>query len=623
MAEIKNIEINNNNLVINYKGNHKPSTEFNLAPSGIFMDTAGHWTFNTSIGQVEYPALAYNARAIVNYFYLAKTLSENSSSKKKIPISFFQLNGGNLPIENDNNTYPMRYIPNISPGTFKNQTNYINNNSLNLKTSQFTTYLFGEKGLKSDLSNVDSSILSASIPNGYINDTGTTTTIQKYFTQYNNDTQIKATDFGLSSDYDIFSWSKNKTAILKACNIISINWGSNQSYTVAPYDILMIGSEYGNNSYGSSWILNEQIKQYYIENPNGIRMGGFMDIGFTPYINEDQIKYMNMKTLATYTTANNQSGEIDKFYTPYDTKISNLINALPNKVKPYFATYLINGSYQEEYFWESIQYIKYPIVNMISACLSIEDYGMSKKYDDNESWGDLCISPDFGVFARKLGTDDNSWWSDLLGNWITSTRPELKSYETDIHFKTIALEICEAFYTTNGCVYDIIHCGDSKCFVCPVNSKPCTSQHRSKCICNSCGDQWKPYMKGLYNYISSQNSDEIFGTDGIINITKNGIGSLNALVGFFLNACGPHVNAGWDIGWTFNKEGSGEWAHNSYKASDFNYNSDVLDKDGWVDGSNSRTKAGPADVALYYLKNCMYGNNETIIKNPPPIYKGH
>ena len=46
---------------------------------------------------------------------------------------------------------------------------------------------------------------------------------------------------------------------------------------------------------------------------------------------------------------------------------------------------------------------------------------------------------------------------------------------------------------------------------------------------------------------------------------------MNALIGFFLNAFGPHVNAGWDIGWVFNYEGLGTWPHENFTTEQFEY----------------------------------------------------
>ena len=44
-TQIKNISINQNNLVISYEDNKPIKNKFNLAPNSIFMDTYGYWAF--------------------------------------------------------------------------------------------------------------------------------------------------------------------------------------------------------------------------------------------------------------------------------------------------------------------------------------------------------------------------------------------------------------------------------------------------------------------------------------------------------------------------------------------------------------------------------------------------
>ena len=96
---------------------------------------------------------------------------------------------------------------------------------------------------------------------------------------------------------------------------------------------------------------------------------------------------------------------------------------------------------------------------------------------------------------------------------------------------------------------------------------------------------------------------------------------------FFLNICGPHVNAGWNIGWVFNNQGNGTWAHQSYSAKDFEYTGDtILNYKGYIDKSNKSNKSNITDPTLVYLKNCVYsnilnGSNEKIkVSNKVPIY---
>ena len=89
MSKITSIQIDESNLKIGYIPDPNENT-FSLATNGIFMDTFGRWAFNQKDSNA-YPSLTMNGRSIVNYMYMAKTLSENSSQiqGKKIPISFF------------------------------------------------------------------------------------------------------------------------------------------------------------------------------------------------------------------------------------------------------------------------------------------------------------------------------------------------------------------------------------------------------------------------------------------------------------------------------------------------------------------------------------------------------
>ncbi len=132
----------------------RATNTFSLAPNAIFMDTYGHWSFDTTDSNSAV-LQKYNARSIVNYLYLAKTLSEYSRKDgKSIPISLFQLNGGNIPIKDEINTYPMQYIPDNVKEKFSKLATHYNASNINYNnTSQFVTYIFGEPLLNADFTN--------------------------------------------------------------------------------------------------------------------------------------------------------------------------------------------------------------------------------------------------------------------------------------------------------------------------------------------------------------------------------------------------------------------------------------------------------------------------------------
>lgn len=602
-TQIKNISINQNDLVISYEDNKPIKNKFNLAPNSIFMDTYGYWAF---LGP-GFPALSYNCRAIVNYLYQAKTFSENSSSikDKQYPINLFQLSGGNIPLTNDSNTNPSTYIPANDVKTLYNNQNYTNADD-SKHTSPFATFLFGKStdtNLNSDFSNVPTDITSQSTSssNWGVGSASTKTTLKDYFSIYNKETNIKASDFGIDN-IDIFDWNIDKTSLLKSCNIKSINWGSNSSYTIAPYAL-------NTQNISGSWILNQQVKKYRINNPisntsHNTYMGGFIDSNFTAYNLESQSKYTNyIDHLATYTSSLEGGTSIKKEFNLPDEKIDRLICSLPTKnTKPYFVNYNISGSGSTTIFWNSIRYIKYSIGYIVNACLSMEDNGFKQKYNNDEIWGYICISPDFGLFAQELAKNNQTWWKALQGDWTSSENnnsiktydvPDLDAEEAlnsyknnnDIHLKKMTTEIINAFIS------------DDNKNKFPVN--------------------WITYLTKLYSYVNSSDSDEIFGDNGIIDISKNGIRSINAVIAFFLNTCGPHIEAGWDIGWVFNNIGNGGWVHKSFTPQDFEYHSDAINSNGFID----KSKTGPSDVALYYLKNSIYGNlNEKYISNPPEIF---
>ena len=647
--------------------------KFRCVPYGIFMDTFAQASFTSE-------PIIYNSRAIVNYFYLAKVLSENSSSviengkPRILPISLFQLNGGNIPISGDNDTYPMRYIPDNYKTLFKGlanvdeykSTNSITWESSNAQTSQFATFLFGEPKINPDMSNIDPIISDYKITQ--IPNVKSGTTIKEYFSSpMNEDTGIKSSDFGIDiSDADLFDWRKDKTSLLKACNILSINWGSAFSYGPSPYGN---GNPLGEDViYRSSWILNEQIKKYYdssISTDHHTRMGGFIPNTYHKFDDEkiqDDIKHL--ETVCTYTNALQGGTSVQNDYTTNDTQINLSINSLPNKTtKPYFAHYMIAGSGSVDIFWGSIGTMKYYIADLLVACMGIEDNGVKNNMDPNTTWGDISISPDFGLFAQKLGQGDNEMWKELHSDWTTSSNPDLNIYKDDINLKKTALEVCNHFIPsgdlTELCATNYCSSGGETCicYYCSKSTEKCAEQNVGKCRCDNCvppgGENRKTFFTNLISYINSSDSDEIFGTNGIIDISKNGIKGMNALIGFFLNAFGPHVNAGWDIGWVFNYEGLGTWPHENFTTEQFEYHN-IIDENGWrsapidikitdlsITSSELNIKylssttpesvfnpnkvpniAGPADVALYYLKNSIYGDNEKEITTPPPIYEG-
>jgi hypothetical protein len=662
--------------------NGKDKTTFSLAPNGIFMDIYGRWAFNIQDPNA-FPALTYNGRAIVNFMYMAKTLSENASQIGTIkPISFFQLSGGNMPIAGDNTTYPARAksktytdIPQeLYDYTGQKDTNIFN--ETDAPTSQFATYFYGSK-LKPDLSNIadgikklpnqPTSIWKLSNPNPPDN-----ISVIDYFTTYNNDTKITEDDFGLTpKDINLFDWSSDKTKLLEACNILSINWGSNQAYTVAPFNILLpieninISPEYVPlSSYGASWILYDQLVNYKKQNESSvIRMGGFSNTTFAldPSSSDTQypgpvnyLKYIQQDTLATYSSsAVFGEGSMEKAWLELgmeDSKVDQLIGFLNqirdnggNKnIKPYIAQYVIVGSYGIDTLFYSIQYIKYSIINMVRNCFAIEEYGQTAGFSVTDTWGDMCLSPDFGLFAQHLSVggdaETSQEWSDLLGDWsdpkIVKRYPQLDGYENDPILKHLAEEICQEFADYNDktkyfpCAKYYCSPNCDKCSTCiyTKSKEDCSPEGKGKWDCSSCQPRPKNmvnrshYMKNLHDWIKlNWNSFSNF-----IDIKKGGLQSINCLIGFFLNTCGPHVNAGWDIGWVFNNTGSGTWAHNSYSANDFKYTGDtVLNYQGYI---NTTKKGNITDPTLFYLKNAVYGNidygsNEKVkVDSRPPIY---
>lgn len=683
MSKITSIQIDESNLKIDYTEDPDSST-FSLAPNGIFMDTYGRWAFNQKDPNA-YPSLTMNARSIVNYMYMAKVLSENSSQiqGKKIPISFFQLSGGNIPIEGDHTTYPARAksktntdIPQeLYDFTGQKDTNKFDETEA--PTSQFSTYFYGSK-LNSDLSNIaygikklpnqSTTIWKLSVPNP-----PSVISIIDYFTKYNNDTKITEEDFGLTSkDINLFDWSSDKTKLLEACNVISINWGSNQSYTVAPFNILLgkdqinISSDYVPlSSYGTSWILYDQIMNYKKQYPKSkIRMGGFSNQTFaldpSSSVGQypgptDYLKYIQQDTLATYSSsAVFGSGILEKSWPKLgmeDSKVDQLIGFLNqirdnggNKnIKPYIAQYVIVGSYGINTLFSSVEFIQYSIINMIRNCFAIEDYGYKAGFPDTDTWGDMCLSPDFGLFAQHLSvggsTGTSQEWSDLLGDWtdtdIISRHSQLKMYQDDPSLKQIAIDICQEFIDYNDdtkyfpCAkYYCSPSGQSTCIY-SKSKEDCSPQCDGKWKCSTCEPRpqnkvnQSQYMKQLQSWIQTYWEDFSKYID-IKNI--GGLQSINCLIGFFLNTCGPHINAGWDIGWVFNNQGSGTWAHQSYTAKDFEYTGNtVLNYKGYIDQNK---KGNITDPTLFYLKNCVYGNifnnsNEKIkVSKKIPIYTG-
>jgi hypothetical protein len=677
MSKITNVNIKSNLLSITYTQSPAKNT-FSLATNGIFMDTYGRWAFNQKDSNA-YPSLTMNGRAIVNYMYMAKVLSENSSqiNGKKIPISFFQLSGGNIPTEGDNTTYPARAKSNTDiPQELYNYTGQKNTNKfdeIEAPTSQFATYFYGSN-LNSDLSNIAQGIKK--LPNQSTNiwklsvkSPPPTISVIDYFTTYNNDTEITASDFGLT-DINLFDWSSDKTKLLEACNILSINWGSNQAYTVAPFNILLpienikISPEYVPlSSYGSSWILYDQLANYKKNYPiSKIRMGGFSNTTFAldPSSTKAQypgpveyLKYIQQDTLATYSaSAVFEKGSMGKAWSELgmeDSKVDQLIGFLNqirdkggNKnIKPYIAQYVIVGSYGIDTLFYSIQYINYSIINMIRNCFAIEDYGYNTGFSSSDTWGDMCLSPDFGLFAQDLSVEGigntSQEWSDLLGDWTNSDiikrNPQLSVYQNDPYLKQLAIDICQVFIDYND---------DTKYFACAKYY--CSPSDVSTCIytktkeeCSPQGDgKWKcptcpprpqnrvnqsNHMKQLQTWIKS-NWEDFNKFIDIKNI--GGLQSINSFIGFFLNTCGTHVNAGWDIGWVFNNQGSGTWAHQSYTATDFKYTGDtVLNYKGYIDKSK---KGNITDPTLFYLKNAVYGNiingsNENVpVLSTLPIY---
>lgn len=661
----------------------KGETTFSLAPNGIFMDTYGRWAFNIQDPNA-FPALTYNGRAIVNFMYMAKTLSENASKiGTTIPISFFQLSGGNIPIGNSSNTYPTKARSkntNIPEKLYKYTGHvdpYKSFDESSTPTSQFATYFFGSN-LDSSLNNMDKYIKQLSDRSGtwYTNKD---TTLLDYFTTNNHDTQISAKDFGLSNEaIKLFDWASDKTQLFKKCHIKSISWGSDQAYSIAPFQILkpLTVGPYTKcppppstcpPSYGTSWILYDQVMNYKNNNnhDNPVDMGGvapkdllnnvaLTDISFEKYILYD--------TLATYSSSEVTFQEAQSDWPGkwaklgiQDIKIEQFIQFLnkirdnggnPN-IKPYIAQYVIVGSYGIDALFYSIQYIKLSIINMISNCFLIEEYGYNAGFSPSETWGDMCLSPDFGLFAQHLSqsgdTQTNQEWSDLLGDWtdsnIISRHSQLQIYQNDVSLKKSALDICQAFIDYNDVTkyfpcakyYCSSYCGKCSTCIYTKSKEDCSPQlppeGKGEWDCSSCQPRPKNmvnrshYMKNLQNWIKLNWND----FSKFIDIKKvGGLQSINCLIGFFLNTCGSHVNAGWDIGWVFNNTGSGTWAHNSYSANDFKYTGDtVLNYQGYI----NRTKKGNiTDPTLFYLKNAVYGNlkygsNEKVnVDSLPPIY---
>jgi hypothetical protein len=590
---------------------------FSLAPNAIFMDTYGWWSFTSP----EPVITNYNARSIVNYLYLAKTLSEYSRKDgRAVPISVFQLNGGNIPITGDISTYPMHYMPSEVRNKFPHLSGEYNTNNTNKtvyqNTSQFVTYIFGEPGLKEDYSN--SPLKTDIAPLDYLNS--------------NASTDISNTDF--NSALNIFDWQSNKIELLKTCNINSILWGSDHAYTIAPFKIVQDGYKYG-----ASWVLFERIKKYQTE-LSGIRMGGFTNLPADKdlcYNLLDKKSFIN-DSVAIYTAQTKQEIStkpmtqstfrlfiyqgIFQLFT--DLEVLNNTN-IDKHVKPYIANYIFNGSadgqepdtlnatFQYEYLTNTIFLLAY-------CCIRIELFG-EKHYPDDPIYGDICISPDFyNTFS------DPGLWKDVQHSWKKSTLFNDQLFNTDPHLQQMALKIC-SFYKQyiQLCSYN----GCTDCHNCAQWNPPTGSEGKE---CDNCSNDKDlntqnkkiiDHFDKLSDWIRQESNWAKFHT--IINMENNCIKSVNALIGFFLNTCGKHVNAGWDIGWKFNRENTGEWANNSYTTNDFMKNlpqlkkvdNDIIDRDGW----HNKQGAGIADNTLYYLRHNVYGDTESVkVMSSPPIF---
>ena len=593
---------------------------FSLAPNAIFMDTFGWWSFDTNSNSVILQE--YNARSIVNYLYLAKTLSEHSRKDgKSIPISLFQLNGGNIPIKNKPNTYPMQYMPRDlkkKEDLSKITIHYNNKNTDYNKTSQFVTYIFGEPSLNLKKNNTPLNEAALNI----------------YREPSNSNTNIKNTDFSLT-DINIFDWSSNKIDLLKKCNINSILWGSSSSYTIAPF------ANSVSYEYGGSWVLFDKIKKYK-DDLSRIRMGGWNNS------NRDDISYSKLDynsfindSVATYTVQTKQkdteqrdaSMPMNKEFFRYFIwqNILGLFNNLDtlnsnrnkkNPVKPYITHYIYNGSKDSEQppaDTFKYTYLTNTIFLLAYCCLRIEIFG-TKYYPSENIYGDICLSPDF----YNVILTSSLQWKQVQGRYSKSnTYFSDASFNTDSNLKNMALNICNIYKTY------LTKCSWNKtctsCIDCPGYNLPSNIDICDKCTtCKDCdiNEKIKTYFKKLHDWIY-KNWDSF---NHIIDMENNCIKSVNALIGFFLNTCGPHVNAGWDIGWKFNKLENGHWPNQSYTTKDFTKNiipnnnlRKVINENGWI--PDKIKDAGIADNTLFYLRNNVYGDTEQVsVKELPPIF---
>ena len=506
----------------------------------------------------------------------------------------------------------------------------------NWSSSQFTTYIFGENGIGPSLENVDTSLANLKISNSsfYNQYPKSEINCKEYFSKssYNKGhSGLKGSDFSKTENIDLWNWESSRYNILKACNITSINFGSNSAYTIAPYSLLSSGDEFGNNEtlksqsvYGASWVLYDKIKG--IKNTGtSISLGGFANAGntnLTDYWTKAAMPNIS-DSVATYSHLEG-TAPVSEYPVVNDTKVSAIIDVANNNSNdsnvqhPYIALYLFCASGGVPAFWQSLRLFRFQLYYLGMTCMMMEDamtsYNSSvgSKSRQRKIAGEICLSPDFGNgFAQLLPTTGGKLpWDTLFGPWdkkVTTGESfidgAINYYADDTDKEKMykdLLEVCQQFASKS---------------------------------------QWKSYMTKVVTYIKGDGEKVL---KEILDYSENGFRALHAMIGFIANICGPNVKVGHDIGWTFNPMGNGNWAHHKFgtgtgignfdhkTVTDLSNSSytNSTDLKGFTNKYqnakfyvDATTEMNPIAPALYYLQNVVYGSNYTTTINPP-IYSG-
>jgi hypothetical protein len=502
-------------------------------------------------------------------------------------------------------------------------------------SSQFSTYVFGQNGIGPSLENIDTTFKNLTITknNFYTEFPKSDINAQIYFSeeQYNEGhSGLTAKDFGDTS-LNLWDWEASRYNMLHQCNIKSINWGSNAAYNLAPYSLLASGS-YGSNKgmdtqsvYGCNWRLYDMIKDAKKSESatNKILHGGFTDLANTSMNafkgwNNGIIPNMG-DSVATYSHLEG-TAPVAEYPAANDTKVSTIIitaddNSNENNVQhPYVALYLLCASGGVPSFWKSIELFKYQVYYLGMTCMMMEDamanYNSTVKSGNPKRIvaGEICLSPDFGNgFAQLLPTTEGTTaWTTLFGPWNTDLSGNEPSYMK---------EAISHYANGSNVMYDDLV---DLCTEFATNS------------------QWKSFMKKVVTYIKGDEGRPILTK--ALNYDHNGFRALHAMVGFIANVCGPNVQVGHDIGWTFNPMGNGNWAHHTFGTGTGIGNFDHitvtnLSKSSYLNGNftnkytnnqfykNDTTEMNPIAPALYYLQNVVYGENYNYSLKAP-IYSG-